>query len=345
VSPDDLRRGLGAVVSFGVTFMLDPPVSRTVGWAQLAEARGFEQVWAWDSHVLWQEFYTTFALIAAATDRVRLGPCVTNPATRDMTVTASAMATLQEVSGGRMDIGMGRGDSARRVIGQRPVTVEAMEAACRFVRDLAEGREVEYDGTPIQLKWSEGHRLPVWVAAYGPKALRACGRVADGLIMQLADPFILEWSLRYVREGAEEAGRSFEDLEIQVAAPAYLSDDLAMARDQVRWFPALVSNHVVDLVKRYSDAELPQELTDYIEARNHYDYAEHGRTGAEHAGFVTDEVVDRFCVLGTADRCIAKLEELRRIGMTQFNIYSMQEDPGPAGIIDGFAEQVLPAFR
>ena len=86
-------------------------------------------MWAWDSHVLWREFYTTFALVAAATERVRLGPCVTNPATRDMTVTASAMATLQEVSGGRMDIGMGRGDSARRVIGQKPVTVEQMEDA------------------------------------------------------------------------------------------------------------------------------------------------------------------------------------------------------------------------
>ncbi len=160
-----------------------------------------------------------------STDRVRLGPCVTNPATRDMTVTASAMATLQEVSGGRMDIGMGRGDSARRVIGQKPVTVEQMEHACRFIKDLAEGREVDYEGTPLQLKWSEGHRLPIWVAAYGPKALRACGRVADGLIMQLADPFILEWSLGYVREGAEEAGRPFEDIQIQVAAPAYLSDD------------------------------------------------------------------------------------------------------------------------
>jgi probable F420-dependent oxidoreductase len=286
------------MLSFGVTFMLDPPVSRTVEWAKLAEAEGFDSVWAWDSHVLWQEFYTTFALVAAGTGRVRLGPCVTNPATRDMTVTASAMATLQEVSGGRMDIGMGRGDSARRVIGQKPVTVEQMEHACRFIKDLAEGRVVDYEGTPLQLKWSEGHRLPIWVAAYGPKALRACGRVADGLIMQLADPFILEWSLDYVREGAGEAGRSFEDIQIQVAAPAYLSDDVAKARDQVRWFPALVSNHVVDLVKRYADADLPQELTDFIEARDHYDYAEHGRTGAEHAETVHDLIGDEVCVLG-----------------------------------------------
>jgi probable F420-dependent oxidoreductase len=333
------------MVSFGVTFMLDPPVSRVVEWSRLAEEEGFDYVWAWDSHVLWQEFFTVFALIAANTGRVRMGPCVTNPATRDVTVTASALATLQEVSGGRMDMGMGRGDSARRVIGQAPVTVERAEWGARIIKDLAEGREVDYDGTKLQLKWSEGHPLPVWMAAYGPKALRACGRVADGLIMQLADPYILEWSLRYVRQGAEEAGRPFEDIRIQVAAPGYITDDPTKAREQVRWFPALVSNHVVDLVKRYSTTDLPQELTDYIKAREHYDYSDHGRTGAEHAEFVTDEVVDRFCVIGTPEQVTGKIRELEALGMDQFNIYSMVEDPGPEGIIRDFGQQVIPAFR
>jgi alkanesulfonate monooxygenase SsuD/methylene tetrahydromethanopterin reductase-like flavin-dependent oxidoreductase (luciferase family) len=106
-----------------------------------------------------------------------------------------------------------------------------------------------------------------------------------------------------------------------------------------------VSNHVVDLVQRYAGAELPQALTDFIEARDHYDYADHGRTGAEHADFVTDEVVDRFCVLGSPEACIAKLRELEALGVTQFNIYSMQKDPGPAGIIEGFGTDVVPAFR
>jgi probable F420-dependent oxidoreductase len=240
-----------------------------------------------------------------------------------------------------MVLGMGRGDSARRVIGKPPVTVEHMEEACRTIKDLAEGREVDYDGTPTRLKWATG-TLPIWVAAYGPKALRCAGRVADGLIMQLADPFIVEWSLRYVREGAEEAGRRFEDIRIMSAAPAYVTDDLAHAREQVRWFPALVSNHVVDLVHRYAGRELPQELTDYIKARDHYDYADHGRTGAEHAEFVTDEIVDRFCVIGTAERCIAKLKELEAIGVDQFNIYTMVDDT--AGVIEDFGRDILPAF-
>jgi probable F420-dependent oxidoreductase len=330
------------MLQFGVCFMADPPVSRIVELTRLAEAHGFDYAWIWDSHVLWEEVYPIFALMAAGTERIRIGPCVTNPATRDPTVTASAMATLQEISGGRMDCGMGRGDSARRVIGKPPVTVERMEWACRLIRDLAEGRPVDYDGTELQLKWSKGHRLPIWVAAYGPKALRSAGRVADGLIMQLADPFIVEWSLRYVREGAEEAGRRFQDIRIMAAAPAYVTDDLAHARDQVRWFPALVSNHVVDLVKRYSTTGLPQALTDYIRARDHYDYRDHGRAGAEHAEFVTDEVVDRFCVIGTAEQCRSKLRDLESLGVHQFNIYSMVDDP--EGVIRTFGNELIPAL-
>jgi probable F420-dependent oxidoreductase len=329
-------------MDFGVTFMLDPPPSQVVDWAKLAEDQGFDYIWAWDSHVLWQEVYPVFTLIATNTERVKIGPCVTNPATRDVTVTASALATLNEISGGRMVMGIGRGDSARRVIGKPPVTVERLEEACRTIKDLAEGREVNYEGTATQLKWAGG-TLPVWVAAYGPKALRTAGRVADGLIMQLADPYIVEWSLQYVREGAEEAGRKFEDIQIMAAAPAYLTDDLAHARDQVRWFPALVSNHVVDLVNKYKSGDLPQELTDYIAAREHYDYSDHGRTGAEHAEFVTDEVVDRFCVIGTPEQCRAKLKELEGLGVHQFNIYSMVDDV--AGVISGFGSDVIPAFR
>ena len=305
--------------SFGVTFMADPPSSEPVRRAVLAEENGFSHVWLWDSHVLWQEIYPIFTLMAEATSDIHIGPCVTNPVTRDPTVTAAAMATLNEISGGRMEMGIGRGDSAQRVLGRKPVTVATLEQACQTIRNLAEGREVDIDGTPAQLKWSEGRRLPVWVAAYGPQALR------------------------YLREGAEQAGRNYADIKVMAAAPAYLSDDLAHAREQVRWFPALVSNHVVDLVKRYHDAELPAALTDYIAARERYDYAHHGRAGSENAEFVTDDVVDRFCVLGTPEQVRAKLGQLQDLGVDQFNIYSMVDDPRT--LISGFGQEIIPAFR
>jgi probable F420-dependent oxidoreductase len=331
------------MLSFGVTFMADPPVSEIVGRTVLAEQNGFSHAWIWDSHVLWQEVYPIFTLMAAATEDIHIGPCVTNPVTRDVTVTAAALATLNEISGGRMEMGIGRGDSAQRVLGRKPVSVTALEDACHAIRNLAEGREVDIGGTPVQLKWSEGHRLPVWVAAYGPQALRCAGRVADGVILQLADPFIIEWALRYLREGAEQAGRDAASIQVMSAAPAYISDDLAHAREQVRWFPALVSNHVVDLVKRYHEGELPAELTDYIGQRELYDYAHHGRIGSENAEFVSDEVVDRFCVLGTADQVRAKLAQLQGLGVQQFNIYSMVDDP--RSLISGFGQEIIPAFR
>jgi probable F420-dependent oxidoreductase len=331
------------MLSFGVCFMTDPPASRIVEMTKLAEKNGFDYAWLWDSHVLWEDVYPVFALQAAATSKIRLGPCVTNPATRDVTVTASALATLQEISGGRMDCGIGRGDSARRVIGKPPVTMERLEEAVRLIRDLAAGREVQYDGTATELKWVAGKwELPIWIAAYGPKALRLAGRVGDGVILQLADPYLIEWFLRFVREGAEEAGRSFDEIQVMAAAPAYVTDDIAHAREQVRWFPALVSNHVVDLVKRYQPSDLPKALTDYIEARDHYDYSEHGRTGAEHAEFVPDDVVDSFCVIGTVDQCREKLRALAKVGVDQFNIYSMVDDP--EGVIRSFGETLIPAF-
>ena len=329
-------------MQFGVCFAPDPPPRHWVDLAKLAEESGFDYVWMWDSHVLWQDVYPIFTLMASETERIRIGPLVTNPVTRDPTVTASVLATLDDVSGGRMDMAIGRGDSARRVIGKTPVSVDRMEWAARLIRDLVAGKEVDYEGTRIQLKWARWD-LPVWMAAYGPKALRAVGRVADGLVMQLADPFIIEWSLAYVREGAAEAGRKPEDIRIMSAAPTLVSDDLEAAREQVRWFPALVSNHVVDLVNRYAGNELPKELTEYIAARDHYDYRDHGRRGAEHAQFVTDEIVDRFCVIGTLEQCKEKLRLLEQLGVDQFNIYAVSVD-GPDAIIQTYGKEIIPEF-
>jgi probable F420-dependent oxidoreductase len=312
-----------------------------VEWASIAEETGHDYVWLWDSHVLWQDVYPLFGLIAARTRRVRFGPCVTNPATRHPTVTASAAATLSQLSGGRFDVGIGRGDSAQRVIGHRPVTLAELQGACVLIRELAAGRAAEVDGAAVRLSWAGPHEVPIWVAGYGPKALRVAGRVADGVILQLADPELVRWFLGHVRAGAEEAGRRFEDIEVQIAAPAYVGD-VAHARDQVRWFPALVSNHVVDLVRRYAPEVLPAALTAYVERREGYDYTEHGRAGGGNESFVTDDVVDRFCVVGSAAAVRMRIAELRDAGATQFNNYDMCDDV--AGQMRIFGADVIPAL-
>jgi alkanesulfonate monooxygenase SsuD/methylene tetrahydromethanopterin reductase-like flavin-dependent oxidoreductase (luciferase family) len=186
---------------------------------------------------------------------------------------------------------------------------------------------VEWNGKRLQLKWvrPELPRIPMWVAGYGPKALGVAGRVGDGVIIQLADPEIIQWIMETARRAAEEAGRDPSRLKCIVGAPAHISDDLADAREQVRWFPAMVSNHVMDLIERYGadGSAVPRALTDYVQARKFYDYNEHSRVGAKHGEFVTDEICDRFCVLGTAQQAKAKLRELEAAGVDQFNIYLM----------------------
>jgi alkanesulfonate monooxygenase SsuD/methylene tetrahydromethanopterin reductase-like flavin-dependent oxidoreductase (luciferase family) len=226
-------------MKFGITLKPDLSVERIVGLTRQAEQAGFEYGWVFDSHVLWKEPYPLLALMANATRAMRLGPCVTNPAVRDLTVTASLFATLNLISGGRMELGIGRGDSSRRVLGKKPVTPAELERAVVTFRELTAGREVQYEGQPARLSWATGSP-PVWIAGYGPKVLSLAGRIADGVILQFADPDLIAWCLGFVRQGAKEAGRDPKAVEVMAAAPVWVSDDLGLARQRVRWFPALV---------------------------------------------------------------------------------------------------------
>ena len=164
-------------LSFGVTVLPDPPYSRMIELIQLAERHGFEYAWTYDSHVLWQESFPVFALVADRTSTIKLGHMVTNPGTREPTVLASAYATLHDISDGRMIMGIGRGDSARRYIGQQPVKVAEFEEALRMIKPFMNGKEVEWNGKELQLKWvrPELPEIEMHVAGYGPKALAVAG--------------------------------------------------------------------------------------------------------------------------------------------------------------------------
>jgi probable F420-dependent oxidoreductase len=242
-----------------------------------------------------------------------------------------------------MVMGIGRGDSARRFIGQKPVLVAEFERRLAMIKDFMNGREVNWNDKELQLKWvrPELPEIPMHVAGYGPKALAVAGRVGDGVIIQLADPVIIQWIMDTARKAAEEAGRDPDALECIVCAPSHISDDIADAREQVRWFPAMVSNHVMDLIERYGfESEIPKELTEFVRVRKFYDYEEHSRVGAKHGEFVTDEICDRFCVLGNAEQAAAKLAELEAVGVDQFNIYLMTE--GQEDTLAAYGNDVIP---
>ena len=329
-------------MDFGFTLKPDHSLERTVALTRQAEEAGFTYGWLFDSHVLWREPYVLLTLMAQATERMRLGTCVTNPATREPSVTASTLAVLDEVSGGRMDLGIGRGDSARRVLGKPPTTMASLEEAIEVVRALVEGRAIVYEGTELRLPWTGNWTLPVWVAGYGPMALAMTGRVADGLILQLADPDLISLFVGQLREAEAAAGRPRGSVRVQSAAPAHVGDR-ELCRERTRWFPALVSNHVVDLVNKYPREELPDALTGYVRDRTGYDYLHHAEVGSSNAAFVGDEVTDRFCVLGNAQDHVAKLKELAAAGVDQFNVYLMNGDEETQ--LELYGREVIPAMR
>jgi probable F420-dependent oxidoreductase len=336
-------------MDFGVVLQPNPPAAAVVATMKRAEEAGFRYGWTFDSHVLWQETFTLFPLILAETSSMKIGPMVTNPGTRDWSVIASMFATLNDTFGNRTVCGIGRGDSARRYIGQGPVTLATLSSAMSVIKGLAEGREVVHHGQPLQIPWVRDGRLPVWMAGYGPKALRLVGEQADGYILQTADPDIARWTFAAVRAAAEAAGRDPASITMCVAAPAYVGTDLAHQREQLRWFGGMVGNHVADLVARYGtggagplENQVPRVLTDYIAGREGYDYSHHGRADNTSADFVPDEIVDRFCLVGPASAHLERLRELESIGADQFALYLMHDDE--QATLDAYGKEIIPVL-
>ncbi len=266
---------------------------------------------------------------------------VTNPLTRDWTVTASLFATLNEMFGARTICGIGRGDSAVRFTGGQPSTLIELGECIDVVRALARGDEVTLRGQEVRIPWVKNGELDVWMAAYGPKALNVAGTRADGLIMQLADPFIVNWAVQTAAAAHEVSARRDEKFAVCVAAPAYIGEDLAHQRDQCRWFGGMVGNHVADIVSRYGDDPqvVPATLTEYIKGRKGYDYRHHGKAGNPDTEFVPDAVIDRFCILGPASAHLDRLRELRGLGVDQFSLYLMHDNP--EATIDAYAKEII----
>jgi probable F420-dependent oxidoreductase len=331
-------------MDFGLVLQTDPPAGALVDRMRRAEDLGFGHGWTFDSHVLWQEPFVIYSQILAATESMIVGPMVTNPGTRDWTVIASLFATLNDMFGNRTVCGIGRGDSSRRVIGQPPNSLATLSEAMRVIKDLAEGRESIHHGAAIKIPWVRDGKLEIWMAAYGPRALKLVGEQADGFILQTADPDIARWTIGAVRAAAAAAGRDPAAITMCVAAPAYVGADLAHQRDQLRWFGGMVGNHVADLVARYgTSGAVPQALTDYIKGREGYDYSHHGRAGNPSADFVPDDIVDRFCLLGPVSAHVDRLHELADLGVHQFALYLMHDQPEET--LARYGADVIPALH
>ncbi|MDQ7024824.1 MAG: TIGR03842 family LLM class F420-dependent oxidoreductase [Anaerolineae bacterium] len=331
-------------MEFAITFKGDISPERTVALTKQAEVAGFKYAWFFDSHVLWRECYVTMALCMANTTTMKYGPLVTNPGVREWSVAASLYASLSVQSGNRFEVGLGRGDSSRRVLGKKPMTIANMVEFTHAIKGMVRGDNVQYHGTEAQLPWANGYDMPVWIAAYGPKALKAAGAAGDGLVIQLADIGLVKYFSNQAIEGGKAAGRDMSNYKIMSAAPVWVGD-MDKAREQTRWFPAMVGNHVADIVEKYgmNDPDIPQHLTAYIKGRKGYDYHEHADKDADHLDFITDETVDAFSILGPVEAHVEKLKELEAAGVAQFNIYLMCGEE--ERMVAEYAEHVIPHFQ
>jgi len=333
------------MLNFGICLKGDMAPGRSATLAKRAEEGGFTYVWLFDSHVLWRDCFVMMGYLAAHTQVVRLGPLVTNPKVRDLTVAASIFAGLNVITGGRAVCGIGRGDSSRRVLGKPPTTVDHMMKAVEKLRTLAEGGKAEHLGQEQFLTWANrDYKLPMWIAGYGPKVLQAAGKHADGIVLQLADDELIPWFMSQVRKGAEAAGRDPAEIQCMSCAPVFIHDDIDVCRHHVRWFPAMVGNHVADIVEKHADlSQIPREFTNYIEGRKGYDYRQHADKHSEHLDFIPDNIIDRFCILGTVEDHIEKLKKLRKAGVDQFVIYLMSDDE--ERILDTYCTQIVPEIN
>ena len=339
-------------MEFAITFRGDLDKKRVVAICRQAEAAGFDYAWFFDSHALWRDLYPQMAVATEHTERLRFGPCVTNPAIRDWSVAGSLFAAMAVQSDGRFDMGVGRGDSSVRVIGKRPATVARLEEFCRAMKAMVRGETVRYAGVPepVRFDWTGGYELPVWVAAYGPRALAAAGRVGDGLIVQLADVGLCRWMGDQAREAGAAEGRDMATYRVMACAPVWVGDrETGIAR--TKWYPALVGNHVADIVKHHgTDTDLvPKSLTSYIERRDGdgadegYDYRQHTARDSDNSAYVGAEITEDFCVIGPASAHVGKLRALEAAGVTQFNIYLT--NGGEEQIVAAYADHVIPQFR
>jgi alkanesulfonate monooxygenase SsuD/methylene tetrahydromethanopterin reductase-like flavin-dependent oxidoreductase (luciferase family) len=153
----------------------------------------------------------------------------------------------------------------------------------------------------------------------------------------------VKWLSDQAKKAGVEAGRDMSDYKVMVAAPAY-TGPVDKAIEAVRWFPAMVGNHVADIVEKYGtdNDEIPSSLTDYIKNRKGYDYSKHGQSSNAYLDFITEDVVESFCVLGSPEAHIQKLRELETAGATQFNIYL--DSGNEEKIIADYGTEIIPAF-
>lgn len=313
----------------------------------LADALGYEMICGGDSQSVYREVYVSLALTARETERALIGPMVTNPITRHPAVTASAIATIDDLSGGRAILGVGTGDSAVRNLGEKAATLAQLRRYVETLRGLLRGESVDWHGKRIHTSWVS-RSVPIYITAEGPKTLQLAGEVADGVVMHTGTtPEIVAESIGHVRRGAELAGRDPQSIDIWAMLKGNVASTRQQAIDEIRMGLAGSAHHAFrfGLEGKYVPEHLQATILELVER---YDTAAHEVWDGANAGLsddlgVTEYLADRFALVGTPDECVARVAELRDAGLRQLIVPAL--GPDPIGVIRRFGEDVFSHFR
>lgn len=321
--------------------------------AKMAEDGGYDMIGLGDSQSVFREVYVNLGILARETESIRLGPAVTNPITRHPVVTASAMATVDEISDGRAFIGIGSGDSAVHTLGHRPARLAEMEEYMTVVKTLFGADPIEYDDATVRLKWLERENqtrdVPVFLGAEGPKTLKLGGSVADAVFIGTGlSPDLIQDSVDKVNEGAREAGRDPDDIEKWVLAKANIGDEREEALDEIKMALAASANHAFRFTME--GKQVPEKYKNKIRTlKDEYVPHEHEELGdtrnrelVEELG-LTQFLADRFAIVGTPEDCIAKLREIESVPAVDGVLMTAYTE-NKENFITKFSEDVLPEF-
>lgn len=318
---------------FGVGLFPTEPLQKMIHLAKVTEESGYSHLWVGDSHLIWREAYVNMAAMALNTNRVKLGTGVTNPLTRHPSVVASAYATLEEYAPGRMIVGIGLGDSSVETMGLKPSTLANFESSLAQMRELFAGREAQLPSGKIHLLHPCNTKLPIYVAASGPKMLELCGRIADGVIVLVgvADEYIAH-AREKIAAGARAAGRRLEEIRLVLWVPCAVSER-ENAKDAVKAHVARVVAHPLPYILD------PNEQKVLAEIRKTYDYYHHMDQQANHAEVIPDWLVDKFAIAGTIAECRKQIERIKKTGIQQIAIIPYSPPAGSReATIRGFSE-------
>ncbi len=325
-------------IRFDIGLLPNRPITEVADLAVLAEEAGFGGVWIADSQSIFRDGWAALTLCAHRTKGIRLAPGVTNPITRHPAVLAGNIATLNEMSGGRAILGMGLGESAVHTLGLKPARLKELEGCTLAIRALLQGKTTEYQGSEIRMSWPVTS-VPIFFASSGPKSLRLAGRMADGVLFQVgSEPALIEYALRNIRKGAEEAGRDFRQMQLLVRLACSVGPDAVQAREEVKGYGAAAAGTVFGSVPK---EDVPEPL--WIELKRmkeKYDYYHHACSEAPHKELVTDRIVDSIAIAGTPEEAVPRFQEIMRLGVDGFVLPITSSQP--QALLRTLSEEVIP---